>query len=154
MEWRDLDLDAGSWLIRPEVAKTGRARVVYLAPLAVEILRSVPAIKGVALVFPSDVGTAITGWTKRVAAVVAASGVDFSMHDLRRTFRTGLSRLGIDRDTAELCLGHWRGDLVEAYDRDTAEPRQRSAIERWAQHVDGLQGRGVDKVVPMRRAAP
>ncbi len=52
------------------------------------------------------------------------------MHDPRRTFRTGLSRIGVDRDTAELCLGHWRGDLIEAYDRDTAEPRQRAAVER------------------------
>ena len=39
MEWDDLDLEAGEWLIRAEVAKTGRERVVYLAPLAVELLR-------------------------------------------------------------------------------------------------------------------
>ena len=153
MEWRDLDQDAGTWLIRAEVAKTGRARFVYLAPLAVEILRNVPVISGVPLVFPSDVGTAITGWTKRVAAVVKDSGVDFTMHDTRRTFRTGLSRLGVDRDTAELCLGHWRGDLVEAYDRDTAEPRQREAVTRWARHVEGLLGRGAGNVHPLRREA-
>ena len=135
MEWGDLDLSTGEWLIRATVAKTGRQRVVYLAPLAVEVLGAVPKIKDQPLEFPSDAGTVISGWTKRVAAIVKASGVDLTVHDTRRTFRTGLSRIGIDRDTAELCLGHWRGDLVEAYDRDTAEQRQRDAVERWAEHV-------------------
>lgn len=153
MEWDDLDLKGGEWLIRAEVAKTGRARSVYLAPVSVELLGTVPRIKDVALVFPSDVGTAITGWTKRVAAVVKDSGVDFSMHDLRRTFRTGLSRLGVDKDTAELCLGHWRGDLIEAYDRDTAEPRQRKALELWAAHINALVRGWPDNVTPMRAAA-
>ena len=65
----------------------------------------------------------------------------------------GLSRLGVDRDTAELCLGHWRGDLIEAYDRDTAEARQRAAFGRWAQHVEGLLAGAADKVVAMSRVA-
>ncbi len=73
MEWDDLDLEAGQWLIRAEVAKTGRERVVYLAPLAVELLRAVPRMKDQPLVFPSDAGTVITGWTKRVAAVAKAA---------------------------------------------------------------------------------
>ena len=153
LEWGDLDLEAGTWAIRAEVAKTGRARVVYLAPAAVAVLRTVTAIEGVALVFPSDKGTVITGWTKRVASVVKASGVDFTMHDTRRTFRTGLSRIGIDKDTAELCLGHWRGDLIEAYDRDTAEQRQRAAVKRWARHVDGVVTGTGGKVVALSRAA-
>jgi integrase len=151
LEWRDLDLEAGEWLIRAEVAKTGRERVVYLAPLVVELLRAVPRISGTPLVFPSDAGRVINGWTKRVAAVVKVSGVDFALHDLRRTFRTGLSRLGIDRDTAELCLGHWRGELIEAYDRDTAGPRQREAMAKWAAHIEALAGPA--KVVAIRRAA-
>lgn len=151
MEWDDLDLKAGEWSIRAEVAKTGRARTVYLAPSAVELLESVPRIKDVALVFPSDAGTAITGWTKRVAAIAKASGVAFTMHDLRRTLRTGLSRLGVDRDTAELCLGHWRGDLIEAYDRNTAEPRQRKALELWAKHVENLCGGPGARVIELPR---
>ena len=153
MEWDDLDLEAGEWTIRAEVAKTGRGRVVYLAPLAVELLRSVSRISGTPLVFPSDAGTVITGWTKRVAAVAKAAGVEFTMHDTRRTFRTGLSRLGVDRDTAELCLGHWRGDLIEAYDRDSAEKRQRAAVTRWAAHIDGL-ALPRPKVTPLRARRP
>jgi integrase len=153
MVWGDLDLEAGEWTIRAEVAKTGRGRVVYLAPLAVDLLRSVPRISGTALVFASDAGTVITGWTKRVAAVAKAAGVEFTMHDTRRTFRTAISRLGIDRDTAELCLGHWRGDLIEAYDRDTAEKRQRAAVERWAGHVHSVVTGTGGKVVSLARAA-
>jgi integrase len=151
MEWGDLDLEAGEWLIRAEVAKTGRQRIVYLAPLAVELLRAVPRIAGEPLVFPSDAGTIISGWTKRVSAVVKAAGVDFAMHDTRRSFRTGLSRLGVDRDTAELCLGHWRGDLVETYDRDGAKERQRRACTRWAEHVARFTQAQKAKVMPIRQ---
>jgi integrase len=152
LEWGDLDLDAGTWAIRAEVAKTGRARVVYLAPASVDLLRTAPVINDTPLVFPSDKATVITGWTKRVAGLVKASGVDFTMHDTRRTFRTGLSRIGVDKDTAELCLGHWRGDLIEAYDRDVAEQRQRRALEGWAEHVLAVVGEGAGEVVPLRRA--
>ena len=161
LRWRDLDLEVGTWAIPAAITKTGRARTVYLAPLAVDVLRAVVRLEG-ELVFPSARGTPITGWTKRVTTVAKVSGVDFTMHDTRRTFRTGLSRLRVDRDTAELCLGHWRGDLVEAYDRDTAEQRQRDAVNHWAEHVAALVAgepdeaasppatEVADNVVPMR----
>lgn len=153
LEWGDLDLEAGTWAIRAEVAKTGRARIVYLASPAVALLQAIAAIESVPLVFPSDKGTVITGWTKRVANLVRASEVNFTMHDTRRTFRAGLSRIGINMDTAELCLGHWRGDLIEAYDRDTAEQRQRDAFEKWADHVLEVVHEQPGKVVSLRRAA-
>jgi integrase len=152
MEWNDLDLPAGEWLIRAEVAKTGRERIVYLAPLAVQLLGAVPKIKDQPLVFPSDAGTVVTGWTKRVAAVVKASKVHFTMHDTRRTFRTGLSRIGVDRDTAELCLGHWRGDLIEVYNRDTAKKRQRDAVEAWAEHVVKVTDAAQDNIAAVPAA--
>ena len=115
------------------------------------------------LVFPSARGTPITGWTKHTVTTVAkALEVDFTMHDTQPKFRTGLSRLRVDRDTAELCLGHWRGDLLEAYDRDSAEQRQRDAVNHWAEHVAALVAgepdeaasppatEVADNVVPMR----
>jgi integrase len=47
------------------------------------------------LVFPSEVtGRPILGWTKLVAGLQGTSGVDFTLHDLRRTCRTLMYRLG------------------------------------------------------------
>ena len=149
LRWHDLDLGAGTWAIPAAITKTGRARTAYLAPLAVDVLRAVVRLEG-ELVFSSARGTPITGWTKRVAAVAKVSGVDFTLHDLRRIFRTGLSRLQIDRDTAEICLGHWRGDLLEAYDRDNAEQRQRAAVGQWSRCVAALAAGDTSDVVPLR----
>ncbi len=67
--------------------------------------------------------------------LVKASGVIFTLHDLHRTFRTGLSRLGVDRDIAELALGHARVDLEARYNRDDCEAALREAFGAWAAHV-------------------
>jgi integrase len=66
------------------------------------------------LLFPSPVTSGrIKGWTKLVAALKDASGVDIAgLHDLRRTVRTLMSRLGVAEDIAELAIGHQRADLV------------------------------------------
>nr|WP_031215818.1 tyrosine-type recombinase/integrase [Mesorhizobium sp. LSHC424B00] len=89
------------------------------------------------LMFPSArTGGLMSGWNKMTAALVKESGVDFTFHDLRRTFRTGLSRLGIDTETAELSLGHARENLIEIYDRDNGADRVRTAFEAWSSHVD------------------
>lgn len=66
---------------------------------------------------------------------VKASGVHFTLHDLRRTFRTGLSRLGVDREIAELALGHAREDLEARYNRDGCETALREAFDAWGGHV-------------------
>ena len=84
MELDDLDLEAGEWLIRAEVAKTGRARVVYLAPLAVELLRGVARTKELTLVFP--IGRRHSDHRLDKARRGASQGVakvEFAMHDLR-----------------------------------------------------------------------
>ena len=67
--------------------------------------------------------------------LVGASGVNFTLHDLRRTFRTGPARLGVDRDIAELALGHARADLESRYNRDDCEAALREAFQKWGEHV-------------------
>jgi hypothetical protein len=52
----------------------------------------------------------ITGWSYLVTNLRQASGVDFTLHDLRRTCRTLMSRLGVDEDIAELAIGHVRDE--------------------------------------------
>jgi integrase len=37
-------------------------------------------------------------------------GVKFTLHDLRRTCRTMMSRLDVDHEIAELVIGHKRRD--------------------------------------------
>jgi integrase len=119
--------------------KQGRPHTVPIAPALAEVLAACPVEADVPYLFPSrKTGRPITGWNTLTAKLVAASGVKFALHDLRRTFRTGLSRLGVQTEVAELAIGHARAELIEIYDRDRGEDRIRSAVEAWASHVEKI----------------
>jgi integrase len=99
------------------------------------------------LLFPSAVtGRRITGWTMWVTNLRQASGVDFRLHDLRRTTRMLMSRLGVPEDIAELAIGHVRKDLVARYNFDTAWEGRRDAFTRVSDHVAALIGARTGRV--------
>jgi hypothetical protein len=82
----------------------------------------------------------MSGWAQRLAPVQAATTkaglARWTPHDLRRTVRTGLGRLGVDQEIAELMLNHGPGDeLAAIYDRGDYWARRQEAAERWAKHV-------------------
>ncbi|CDX62887.1 conserved hypothetical protein [Mesorhizobium plurifarium] len=119
--------------------KQGRGHTIGVSDQLAAVLDLCPVDSRSDLMFPSArTGGPMSGWNKMTAALVKDSGVDFSFHDLRRTFRTGLSRLGIDTETAELALGHARENLIEIYDRDSGAERVRTAFEAWSNHVDTI----------------
>jgi integrase len=68
-------------------------------------------------------------------ALKAAASVKFTPHDCRRTFRSGLSRLGVEADIAELMLNHTRADLIERYDFEKRLEERQKANELWANHI-------------------
>lgn len=116
--------------------KQGRGHLIPIAPALLKLFDGCPVDSRSDLVFASPkTGGEISGWSKYLQGVTKASGVDFTLHDLRRTFRTGLSRLGVDDDTAELALGHARSSLEQIYNRDEAVKALRAAFELWANHV-------------------
>jgi integrase len=59
-------------------------------------------------------------------------------HDIRRTCRTTLSRLGVSYDVAEAVLAHAIGGVGGVYDRWGRFPEKRDALERWAKFLAGL----------------
>ena len=63
---------------------------------------------------------------------------DWSPHDLRRTVRTGLSRLGCPSEVAEAILGHSRKGIEGTYDLHKYESECRVWLQKWADHLDGL----------------
>jgi integrase len=104
------------------------------------------------LLFPSPVtGGRIKGWTKLVAKLQQTSGVDFRLHDLRRTARTLMSRLGVAEDIAELAIGHVRADLIARYNKDEGWSGRSDAFARVSSHVATLIGaREGAAVIPLR----
>lgn len=66
----------------------------------------------------------------------------FTLHDLRRTFRTTASRLGVRFEVAELLLGHALTGVHAVYDRHSYTEEMRGAAELISKHVEGLMPRG------------
>jgi integrase len=171
MRWPDLDLKAGEWSVPPEITKSGRTHRVPVPPPAVAILEAMPRLAGTDLVFPGRRGRRpgspasngrarlsirpMSGWSKRLPPVyerTAAAGMKpWTPHDLRRTARTGLGRLGVDRVVSELLLDHAVSDeLAKIYDRGDYWHLRVEAAARWAAHVMRLVEDAKSQVVPLR----
>jgi integrase len=149
---RARDLLADRIVVQPEHAKTGAQHEVPLTDAMRRVIAGVP-VGTSKLVFPSVVtGGRIRGWTKLVAKLQRDSGVDFRLHDLRRTARTLMSQLGVPEDVAELAIGHVRADLIARYNKDQAWDGRRDAFERVSGRIENLIGarRRRAAVIPLR----
>lgn len=170
MEWCELDLDAGLWTIPAARAKNGRRSVVVLSAPALAILKGNEALKSVSgFVFTKTLKTPVSGFSGGKARIDAAmikavegSAADsfavsyetrlpseWHLHDLRRTFRSGLSRLGIRKDVAEAIMNHASGKVEEIYDRDDMIDSKRLAFEAWAKFVLSLMPGSADANAPL-----
>jgi integrase len=68
-----------------------------------------------------------------------ASGVtDWTLHDLRRTARTLMSRAGVVSDHAEQCLGHLLSGVRKTYNRDDFKPQKKAAFDALAALIDRI----------------
>ena len=137
---RTRDVRSDRLMVQPEHAKSGALHEVPLTALMRAVIAGSPVTTS-KLLFPSAVtGGRIQGWTKLVAKLRQASGVDFRLHDLRRTARTLMSRLGVPEDIAELAIGHVRADLIARYNKDQAWEGRCDAFARVSAHVESLIG--------------
>jgi len=64
-------------------------------------------------------------------------------HDLRRTVRTGIARLGCPPPVAEAILGHAAGGIVGVYDQHAYEAEAGDWLQKWNDHLDRLRARSV-----------
>jgi integrase len=164
-QWSEIDLVRGTWTIPPERVKTGREFKVHLSPQARAVLqqaRSIPRDvetakrKGTAdLIFPGAKGGPLEKMsiTHTLTRLAEKSGRRLRPHDLRRTFRTMLSRIHVAPHVAELCLGHVGKDVLQRiYDGHDFTAEKIDAWGRAGAHIAALMAGGA-KVVPLNRAA-
>ncbi|MGF7178472.1 tyrosine-type recombinase/integrase [Azospirillum doebereinerae] len=148
MQRLELDLDAGMWTIPSERYKTGVAHVVPLVQAACDIIASQPKVSD-KFVFTTVPDSGFSGYSwakkvldKKVRARRATEGLEdlrpWTLHDLRRTLRTGLSELRIGSDIAERVIGHTIGGVKGVYDRHAYVDEKRDALERWAARVSEI----------------
>lgn len=141
MRWDELDLDAATWTLPIIRAKGKHEHKFPLPPLAVRLLKSITPVKDNAFVFPGNYVAGaprpMNAGTRLQNRIKKHSGIaDFTFHDARRTFRTGLDKLGIKPHVKNECLNHARigvGDVH--YSRHDYLDEQREAFDAWEGHI-------------------
>lgn len=146
--WADIDLQARTWTIPDENAKGGRGHVVPLTDWAVEELAALKReAEGSPWVLPAAPGADRPIDAKQLTRSLAkclprfkARGIGaFTLHDLRRTCRTGLSRLKVEPHIAERVLNHVQPGVAGVYDRFAYGGEKREALEKWAAHLQEVK---------------
>lgn len=142
MQWTEIDLEGKTWTIPADRYKSRRAHLVPLPDAMVDILEALPDREKGGYLLSLDGGEKPYANVTRPKAALdtAAEVTGWTWHDLRRTMRTGLSRLGIRDDIAERAIGHSVGGRLGAtYNLYDFAEEKRLALEAWAAHVQGLQ---------------
>lgn len=136
MPWSELD--GSTWTLS---AARNKTKVDLVRPLSKQARKVLPARVG-DFVFSTDGGkTPIAGFSQLKRAFDKACGVNnWTLHDLRRTARTLMSRTGVNPDIAERCLGHVMPGVRGVYDRWEYRDEKAEAYEALA----SLIGRIVD----------
>lgn len=146
MRWSEIHWDRNVWEIPAERSKNGKPHEVPLSPFALAVLKGIPHFEGWDLVFTTTGYSPISGITKMVLRIQAASETSaWRLHDLRRTAASEMARMSIPPHVVEKVLNHVSGTLsgvAGVYNRYGYDPEKRDALEKWGEFLEGLQGRG------------
>jgi len=131
LRWEQLDLREGVIRLLPQDTKAEDARIIYLAPRALEAVRRIPRRLGNAYVFLNpQTGEPWVDVRKQFLSACRAaklSGVWF--HDLRRSFVTNARRYGVAESVVMRMSGHKTRAVFERYNV-VAEEDLRDAVAR------------------------
>lgn len=137
------DIQDGVWVLGHEPKEKPNCGQLKLVPLVLSIIDSQPRLDRNPYVFPGTrLGGPFSGWGQSSKDLLKLMRDEiegmphFTLHDLRRTFRSRCSKLGIPREIAERCLGHVVGNAVErTYDQYRYEPEMTAAFAAVAAHI-------------------
>jgi integrase len=154
MTWGELNADHTVWVLPSARAKNRRELVTQLPPLAQELLATMPRYDG-HYVFTTTGRAAINSWSdiKHRLDAVMKPARPWVIHDLRRSFVTGLAELGVRPDVIELLVNHrggTRASVAGTYNRSELMAERRAALVRWADHLDALTRRKSATVTMLR----
>ena len=147
--WSEIDTSAAVWIIPAERMKAGREHRVPLSEAALALLKALPRLASVELVFSAPRGGELSDMT--LTAVLRRMNVAAVPHGFRSTFRDwAAERTNYPRDVAEMALAHAIGDKVEAaYRRGDLFDKRRRMMADWAAFLAKPDAKAT--VIPMRR---
>lgn len=146
--WDEIDWEAKTWTVPDESHKEDEG---YICPLTDQAIQHFRGLQKFATkspwMFPTKGAPGRGMKPKELSRSLLRceerfkkQGIEkFTLHDLRRTIRTGLARLGVLPHIAERILSHRQPGVVGVYDRYQYLKEKRDALEQWAAHVEGLR---------------
>ena len=148
--WIDIDFDAKTWRIPDAHAKGKKGqRKGHTVPLSDWAVREFEALQRLAkharYVLPNDAADGpidpklLTRGVARCQERMQKLGIaEFTLHDLRRTARTGLARLKVAPHIAERVLNHAQEKIPGTYDTHDYLEEKRDALNKWATYLAEL----------------
>jgi integrase len=129
------ELADGIWAIPAERMK-GKAE--HVVPLSSAALRLIPTTGE--FIFSKDGTTPFRSFSngKEEFDRIAPLTKPWTLHDLRRTARSLMSRAGVSNDIAERCLAHAMGGVRGVYDRHAYLEEKRRAFEALAALIERI----------------
>lgn len=121
------------WHIPAEHSKNGRAHWVALSRQALALLSSLDAQRE--LIFGTATNTGVQAWLRRWCEREEIDPA-FTPHDLRRTFATRASELGVMPHIVEKTLNHTMEGVMAIYNRAEYETERVQAMQRWADELE------------------
>lgn len=143
-EWSDFDLEAGVWHLSKN--KTDAPRDIKLSEqtrawlFGMEMMREGRWLCGSPKRDTHIAQKTLTERMWKLRQEGRLPDIDpWTPHDLRRSVRTGLSRLGCRREVAEAVLGHSAGNIIGTYDLHAYFDEAGAWLQKWNDHLDKLR---------------
>jgi integrase len=136
------ELNGRDWLIPAARHKSKREFLLPLSKAAAGVLAAMPVIGPAdGYLFTLNGRSPIGAESKAKARLDKTSGVTgWTLHDLRRSARSLMSRAGVPTDHAERAIGHVIPGVRQVYDRHSFKREKQAALEALAREIAAIVG--------------
>ena len=152
LDWSWIEETKAAIIIPANRMKSGRSHSIPITVELLTLLNDQPRLNSCNLVFPTR--SIHGGWTKMSGFGQMVDKLkrrsctaDWTLYDIRRTYRSILADLGFDLDLCERMIAHNRGGLVERYDRSTRWAARSDAAGVISKYILGIEGRSEEQLV-------
>ena len=156
MKWADLE--DGVWMVPKEPREKDTGGALALPQMALDIVQTRPRFASNPHVFPARGRSGpFCGFFSSKAAFDAKLADDmkpWTIHDLRRTARSLMSRAGVLSEHAERVMGHAIGGVEGVYDRHSYFDEKADVLARLAALINSIVHPRANVVAMKKRPQP
>jgi integrase len=149
MKWDDVGID-GTWSVKNgSLREKGSGGDLVLPPLAVDIIRAQPRFASNPYVFVGKGDGHFMDYARCKTGLDKAAGElpHWTLHDLRRTAKSLMSRAGVQPHISERVLGHVIEGVEGIYDRHAYKEEKGQALRQLAGLIENILRGDSDKKV-------